>query len=69
MFRSRPNSEQSGGIYVVKPEERKGKAAVGRIWEKEGIKPRMKEWVGDGIPIISMVAYPVPTVVNRHARL
>jgi len=27
----RSNSKQSGGIRVVKPEERKGKAAVGRI--------------------------------------
>jgi len=39
----RSNSKQSGGIHVVKTEKRKGKAAVGRIAEKEGIKPRMKE--------------------------
>jgi len=30
----RSNSKRSGGIHVVKPEERKGKAAVGRIWRK-----------------------------------
>jgi len=29
----------------------KEKAAVGRIREKEGFKPRVKELVGDGIPI------------------
>jgi len=28
------NSQQSGGNHVVKPEERKGKAAVGRICRK-----------------------------------
>jgi len=30
----RINTKQSGGIHVVKPEERKGKAAVGIIWRK-----------------------------------
>jgi len=36
------NSKQSGGIHVVKPEEkRKGWWEV--CAEKEGIKPRMKE--------------------------
>jgi len=30
----RSNSKQSGRIHVVKPEERKGKAAVGKIWSK-----------------------------------
>jgi len=30
----RSNSKQSGGIHVVKSEERKGKAAVGRIRRK-----------------------------------
>jgi len=39
----RSDSKQSGGIHVVKPEERKGKAVVGRIAEKEGIKPRIKK--------------------------
>jgi len=33
----RINSKQSGGIHVVKPEEREGKAAVGRIWRKRKI--------------------------------
>ena len=28
----------------------KGKAAVGGFAEKEGLKPRVKEWVGDRIP-------------------
>jgi len=27
---------------------------VGGFAEKEGFKPRMKEWVGDGIPIIKV---------------
>jgi len=30
----RSNSKQYGGIHVEKPEKRKGKAAVGRIWRK-----------------------------------
>jgi len=30
----RSNSKQSGGIHVVKPEERKGKAEVGLMWSK-----------------------------------
>jgi len=30
----RNNSEQSGGIHVVNPEEEKGRAAVGRICRK-----------------------------------
>jgi len=30
----RSNSEQSEGIHVVKPEERKGKAAVGKDLQK-----------------------------------
>jgi len=30
----RNNSKQSGGIHVEKPEERKGKAEVGRIPRK-----------------------------------
>jgi len=30
----RNNSQQSGGINVVNPEEEKGKAAVGRICRK-----------------------------------
>jgi len=30
----RSNSKQYGEIHVEKPEERKGKAAVGRIWRK-----------------------------------
>jgi len=34
----RSNSKQYGGIHVVKPEERKGKAAVGRIWKKRKIR-------------------------------
>jgi len=44
----RSNSKQSGGIHVVKPEERKGKAAVGRsIWRKRKILSleRKSEWV------------------------
>jgi len=50
----RSNSKQSEGIHAVKPEERKGKVAVGKDLQKRklGIKPRMKESVGDGIPII-----------------
>jgi len=32
-----PNSKQSGGIHVVKPEERKGKTAVGRVLEKRKV--------------------------------
>jgi len=33
----RSNSKQSGGIHVVKPEEIKGKAAVGKdLQKKEG---------------------------------
>jgi len=39
MFRS--NSKQSGGIHVVKPEERK--AGGKGFGENKGIKPRMKE--------------------------
>jgi len=39
----RSNSKQSGGIHVVKPEERKGKARVGGIRDKEGITPRTKK--------------------------
>jgi len=34
MDKVKSNSKQYGGIYVEKPEERKGKAAVGRIWRK-----------------------------------
>jgi len=33
----RSNSKQSGGIHVVKPEERKGKAAVGKDLEKRKV--------------------------------
>jgi len=39
----RNSSKQSGGIHVVNHEEEKGKAAVGRISEKEGFKPGKKE--------------------------
>jgi len=46
----RSNSKQSGEIRVVKPDkERLRKEGFA---EKGGIKPRMKERVGDGIPII-----------------
>jgi len=48
MFRS--NSKQSGGIRVVKLEKKKRKGCDWKgFTEKEGIKPRMKEWVGDKI--------------------
>ena len=43
--------KQSGGIVESVPKKKK-KAAVGRICkkkEKEGFKPGMKEWGGDGI--------------------
>jgi len=33
----RSNSKQSGGIHVVKPEERKGKAVVRRICRKGSV--------------------------------
>jgi len=39
----RNNSKQSGGIHVVKAEERKGKAVVGKICRKGMYKLRMKE--------------------------
>jgi len=39
----RSNCKQYGEIHVEKHEEGKGKAAVGRIGEKEGIKPGKKE--------------------------
>jgi len=31
------NSKQSGGIHVMKPEERKGKAAVGKDYQKRKV--------------------------------
>ena len=36
----------------MNPEGEKGKAAVGGFAEKEGFKHRVRERVGDGIPII-----------------
>ena len=39
----------------MNPEGEKGKAAVGRICRKGRIKHRVREWVGDGIPIIISV--------------
>jgi len=47
----RSNSKQFGGIHVVKPEERKRRLRWKGLGEKEGIKPRKKEWVSDGIPM------------------
>jgi len=41
------NSKQSGGIHVVKPEEGKGKTAVGKDLQKKKvlILERKSEWV------------------------
>ena len=50
-LRSNSRTLNSPGIHVVSPEEER-KATVGRICRKEGFKAGMKEWVGDGIPII-----------------
>ena len=36
--------KQSGESMVPK---KKKKVTLGRIWRKEGFKPRMKEWGGD----------------------
>jgi len=33
----RSNTKQSGGIHVVKPEERKGKATVGKDLQKRKV--------------------------------
>jgi len=43
----RSNSKQFGGIHVVKPEERKGKAAVGKEVQKRKVLSleRKSEWV------------------------
>ena len=46
------NTKQSGKS-VKSVLEKKRKAAVGRIYEKEGFKPGMKEWRDDGWWVVS----------------
>ena len=49
------SNSKSVGNHVVSPEEEKERLQCEGCAEKEGIKPGMKEWVGDGkLIIISM---------------
>ena len=45
------SNSKSLGNHVVSPEEEKERLQWEGPAEKEGLKPSMKEWVGDGKPI------------------
>jgi len=59
------SNSKSLGNHVVSPEEKKRKAAVGRIAEKEGFKSGVKERVGDEKLIIISITV---SGINDHIR-
>jgi len=56
------STSKSLGNHAVRPEEEKERLQWEWFAEKEGFKPEMKEWVGDGILIIISM-----TVSSKHS--